>query len=88
MLARLAQNLILGLVMGTIYWNIPLASYNTRYGVIYGVLVNVGLKSVASIPIMYDHRSGASEDPAYQHHTKGPRATRQHHPHLPAYPAP
>jgi len=58
LVARLFQNLILGLVTGTIFWQISPTSYNDRYGVIFSVLVTLGLKSLSLIPIFYDQRTG------------------------------
>jgi hypothetical protein len=57
MLARLAQNLVLGLVTGTIYWRIAESAPNDRMGVLYVLIAGIGTKSVSSIPIFFDHRS-------------------------------
>jgi hypothetical protein len=39
--ARLIQNFFISIMTGTIFWNIPVLSYNTRFGSIYQITIAV-----------------------------------------------
>lgn len=75
--ARLFQNLVLGIATGTIFWNLPSTSYNDRYGVIFSIVLALGLKSMASIPVFYQQRSGIDMNDDYSSNSRSLQSSSQ-----------
>lgn len=57
-LAEVVQNLILGLLLGSIFWQLPdtAGGANSRGGILFLMLLLIGLSSLAKIPVRFEEK--------------------------------
>lgn len=56
-MTKLLQNIILGIILGTIYFGIAKDHFMDRYGAAYSMLSTMGLNGLTVIPMNFDHRA-------------------------------
>lgn len=54
--ARMGQMVLMGILAGTIYYQMPLADFNLRYGVMFLVTMLLALGSMAQVPVVMKRR--------------------------------
>ncbi|PXF46399.1 ABC transporter G family member 2 [Gracilariopsis chorda] len=57
-LAEVLQNLVLGLLLGSIFWQLPdtAGGANSRGGILFLILLLIGLSSLAKIPVRFEEK--------------------------------